>query len=915
VSRRRAPRLAALLAALALVRAAAPAASPAAGDPPPAPAPPAAAPTSPAAAPAERDGGGAAAPETADDPGDAAGELVRRGNAARQAGRPREALELYRRARLLLPGRFEIRVLIADTLRRLGENAAALAEYEQAIAIDPGRPEGHAGRAILLRQAWDHETAALSLEAALARVAPDGRPDLLLSLAETRRRQGRLAEAAARFADYAAARPAEPQGHAGLARTAEDRGDLDDAIRNWERVLELDPDDGAAALRRDELRALRASIAALRATAAAERDPAAQIELGRLLAVAGDAAGAARVFRRALAAAPGDPGALRGLALALRDAGDAAGAREAFGAVLRADPGDAAALYNLVALARAAGDPEDERRAWRALLRARPRDLAAARAFLARLHAWSGPDARAAIAAEAAGLPPGAADRERLRALFLAAAERWDGAAAALYRALRDDPTDPWTLETATEILAERPTLLPALGAMATAEAGRTRTAAGGAVAPLHVLQARLIAWSGRPGEALVALRGVVAAAPGLAVARSALAAAYREAGADPELGLDELRHAVRLDPRRMHDHVDLGMGLLKAGLSRQAESAAREGLAACPGAPPLLAILGAALSDLGDREAAADAYADALRGDPLDYLGLARGQYPLMLASLGRHAEARRALRGDLPPIPEIVFQEAWAFARDAFRDRSLNGQDWDAWRRRARGGIADAAAAHRMVAALLASLGDPYTRLRDPEETAAVWLARRGEGLALDRFGRAQPHSRTLVVEERPGGLGYIRLANLTDPAVVEELRRVLRELGEREGIILDLRGNPGGSARAADRIGDLLAGPGREAGVDVGPDGETTRITGGEGAATGAPITVLVDGRTASAAERLARDLVATGRGRLRGEATHGKGETQMTRVLPGGATVLVTVGEMLGPDRVPVEGRGLSPDPPR
>jgi tetratricopeptide (TPR) repeat protein len=853
---------------------------------------------------------GGVAPEAAGEQAPAAAEaadLVRRGNAARQAGRLREALEHYRRAREREPGRYEIRVLIADTLRRLGESGAALTAYEQAIALDPARPEAHSGKAILLRQAHDPDAAAAHLTEALSRVPPEERPELILSLAETRRRQGRLEEAAGMFAEFARARPSEPQGHAGLARTAEDRGDLEGALEHWGRALALQPDDEAMALRRDELRELRASIAALRAAAGAAASAGAQAELGRLLLVAGDAGGAARAFRRALALGGERIEARRGLALALRDAGESAAAAAEFRAVLRSDPRDAVARYNLVALARSRGAAGDERQAWRDLLRARPEDLAAARAFGERLIAWDGP---AGPAAEAGRLPPEPA-AQRLRALLLAASGRWPAAAAALYRALRADPTDPWTLEAATEILTAQPGLLRVLGELAAAEAAGP---GGGDADPAvrAVLQARLAWWSGRPGEALVALRGAVAAAPGSAPARSALAEAYKEIGGREDLALEEYRRAVALDPRRLQDHVDLALGLLKAGRPEQGGAAARAGLAACPGAAPLLSILGAALSDVGDREGAAAAYAEALGADPLDYLGVARGQYPLMLAALGRHVEARRALRGEVPPIPEILFHEAWGFARDAYRDRSLNGQDWNAWRERARGGLADAAAAHRLIAAMLASLGDPYTRLRDPEETAAVWLARRGEGVALDRFGRARPHSRTVVAEERPGGLGYIRVANLTDPAVVEELRRVLRELGEREGIVLDLRGNPGGSSRAADLIGDLLAGPGKQAGVDVGPEGGRARVTGGDGAATTAPLTVLVDSQTASAAERLARTLASSGRARLFGAATHGKGVAQVSRVLPGGATVLVSVAEMLGPDGRPIQGRGLAPE---
>ncbi|MFQ5877504.1 MAG: S41 family peptidase, partial [Acidobacteriota bacterium] len=217
----------------------------------------------------------------------------------------------------------------------------------------------------------------------------------------------------------------------------------------------------------------------------------------------------------------------------------------------------------------------------------------------------------------------------------------------------------------------------------------------------------------------------------------------------------------------------------------------------------------------------------------------------------------------------------------------------------------------AYRAISEMLASLGDPYTRLRHHEETSAVFLGRHGGSVALDPLGQVRPHSRPLIAEDLEGGLGYIRLSSLTDPGVVAELRRVLQVMRDKEGIVLDLRGNPGGFSRVADAIGDLLVGPGEDVGVDVGPDGAEAQVTGGDGAVTDRPIAVLVDGATASAAERLARALEATGRGFLVGEATRGKGLAQATLVLPGGMTVMVSAAEMLDRDGRPLQGRGLRP----
>ncbi len=858
----------------------------------------------------------AAAPGPVPADGGRVDALVWEGNEARRNGRVRAAIDAYRKARAAAPDRYDVRILLADTLRRAGRAPEAAAEFDAAAALDPARPEAHAGRAQMLRAAYDYEGAAALLQAAVPRVPPEARPDLILTLAETRRRQGRLDEAGCLFTQVLAARPDGTPARAGLARVAEERGDLAGALASWDRYLERKPDDDAASLRRQELRELRASIQALRATAARAPGAAIEAETGRLLVVSGDAAGAAAAYRRALAADPASLEARLGLALALRDTGDARGAAAEFRRALETDPADGTALYNLVALARDAGERAAEERAWRDLLAARPDDLFAARSFLAFLDD-SGEGALGReierLGAEAAA-PRGSPEALGLlwrRAMFLASAGRWPEAADALHAALRVEPTDPWTLEVANEILSLHPELLGDLARRHMA--GPPAPDPARAVAGL-VLLARLTWWSGRGGEALILARRAVAADPESAVARSALAEAYQRIAHDDDLALVELERAVALDTTRMAAHVDLGLALLRSGRARQAESAARRGLAIAPRSSPLLSVLGAALAEQGRTEAAAAAYASALRADPPDNFGLARGQYPLMLASLGRNVEARHALRGDVPPIPEAIYREAWTFARESYRDRTFSGQDWSAWRDRYRGALKTPLDAYRAIAAMLASLGDPYTRLRDPEESAAVFLARRGERTTLDGLGNVRPHSKTVVAKDLHGGLGYIRLSNLADPRVVAEVRQALQRMREKEGIILDLRGNAGGFARSADAIGDLLAGPGKTAGIDVGPDGETVQVTGGDGALTDGTIVVLVDGQTGSAAERLARALAGTGRASLLGEATHGKGLTQSSRVLPGGMTVLVSVGEMLGPDGEPIQGRGLTPAPP-
>jgi len=834
----------------------------------------------------------------------AVNNLVQEGNKHRQEGRLPAALDAYRSAASLDPSRYELRILVADTLRRLGRADEAIEWYRKATTLAPGRAEGYTGQAILKRAEYDYDGAVALLLPALEKASGGDRADLLVTLGETRRRQGSAAEARARFQEAIDLDPANASAHAGLARLAEERGDLDGAIASWDRFRALQPDDPASGPRRQELVEMRTFITAL--SDAAKKGEAGSggaevwAELGRLRAIAGDGAGAVEAYRAALKRSPKDADARRGLALALEASGDAAGAATEFRRLLEALPSDATALYHQAALARRRGDAAAEEAAWGTLVARRPDDLYAARALCAFVERQG----RAARDRALAAVPPGLAGLRR-RALLLASAEAWPEVESALDAALRLDATDPWTLDVFADLLARHPEMLAHLAAGVQKE-----LAAGGGdpTAALLVL-ARCHLLAGHTPEARAILERVVQARPSLAVARSAYAETLQGPGRDPADAIAALEKAIALDPSRLAPHVDLSLLLLRARRPKEAEAAARRGLEKHPGAAPLLSLLGAARADQGDAEGAARHYALALVADPADNFHLARGQAPVVLAALGRTFEARRVLRGTLPELGDLEYLEAWSFARDSFRDRSRLGPDWDAARARFRELDGTPAQAHRAIALLLRSLGDPYTRLRDPEETAAVWLTRHQGAAGRDALGRNVPGGATVTTGDLPGNLGYVQVANFTDPNAVRELRKALAALGDKSGIVLDLRGNTGGLTRSADEVADLLIGPGVEVGSESGPGGTAERVTGGEGAATHQPITVLVDGQTASAAERLAGSLEASGRAEVLGDPTFGKGLFQTSRVLPGGFMVLVSAGETLDREGAPVQGRGV------
>jgi carboxyl-terminal processing protease len=144
---------------------------------------------------------------------------------------------------------------------------------------------------------------------------------------------------------------------------------------------------------------------------------------------------------------------------------------------------------------------------------------------------------------------------------------------------------------------------------------------------------------------------------------------------------------------------------------------------------------------------------------------------------------------------------------------------------------------------------------------------------------------------------------------------------EAGVLTGIIIDLRGDPGGFLEQAVRVGDLFLADGEivrtiGAGRRVRDTRKANRADRSEkiGLQTDlekAPLVVLIDGASASASEIVAGALKNRGRGLIVGSKSFGKGTVQGIYDVGDGA-VKITIAEYLTPGGVPVHELGVVPD---
>ncbi len=147
----------------------------------------------------------------------------------------------------------------------------------------------------------------------------------------------------------------------------------------------------------------------------------------------------------------------------------------------------------------------------------------------------------------------------------------------------------------------------------------------------------------------------------------------------------------------------------------------------------------------------------------------------------------------------------------------------------------------------------------------------------------------------------IGYVRIVNFEAGTDVE-LREAVERLGgdSLEGLVIDLRKNPGGLVEAAVRTLTMFLEPDQRILWIEGRDGPKEEVRTPPGEPYRFPLAVLIDSETASAAELVAAALQDHGRAALVGTHSFGKGLVQSVFELSGGAGLALTTARYLSPD---------------
>jgi carboxyl-terminal processing protease len=203
----------------------------------------------------------------------------------------------------------------------------------------------------------------------------------------------------------------------------------------------------------------------------------------------------------------------------------------------------------------------------------------------------------------------------------------------------------------------------------------------------------------------------------------------------------------------------------------------------------------------------------------------------------------------------------------------------------------------------------------IRGPSNTKAVLTIRRADHAPFDvTVTRARieiPVIQTKTLAD--GKIEYIALSEFSSIAprrLADALNAALAK--KPTGLILDLRGNPGGLLDVAVTIGSYFVPQGNIL-IERMKDG-TQKVYERQGRYLlgNTPLVVLVDGGSASASEIVAGAIQDASTGVLIGEKTFGKGSVQMPDTLSDGSQLRVTIAHWFTPKNRGIHGTGLEPD---
>ena len=215
--------------------------------------------------------------------------------------------------------------------------------------------------------------------------------------------------------------------------------------------------------------------------------------------------------------------------------------------------------------------------------------------------------------------------------------------------------------------------------------------------------------------------------------------------------------------------------------------------------------------------------------------------------------------------------------------------------------------------------SLNEAVDKMRGkPGEAITVTVVRKGED-PMDITMTREVIKRKVVKFEVKDGIGYLRISQFNEKtysSLKDAVKGLETEFGGKiPGIVIDLRGNPGGLLDQSIKVSSAFLDGGEVVSTRGRHEADTERYNARKGQLLkGVPVIVLIDGASASASEIVAGALQDRHRGLIVGLTSFGKGSVQSIIPLRGGrdGALRLTTARYYTPAGRSIQGTGITPD---
>jgi C-terminal peptidase (prc) len=169
------------------------------------------------------------------------------------------------------------------------------------------------------------------------------------------------------------------------------------------------------------------------------------------------------------------------------------------------------------------------------------------------------------------------------------------------------------------------------------------------------------------------------------------------------------------------------------------------------------------------------------------------------------------------------------------------------------------------------------------------------------------------TVYAEMKKDKIAHIQITSFSNDTY-KELLNALDEMEGKgmKGLVIDVRQNPGGLVDVVENIASLFVKTGEPIVQFEDRNGKKEVFPSKDGRKVNVPVTVLIDGGSASASEILAGALSESANVKLVGEKSFGKGTMQTAENLSDGSNLKFTIAKWLTPDGNWIHEKGIQPD---